>query len=148
MKLTPAEGTTIDFRGTRMGFKTLPDETNQAYSVIHMTHPPFTGPALHYHPNGQECFYILEGAYTFTLGEQTLEGAAGDFIRVPTHMPHKYKSGEQGGQVLVVTPPSIEQYFLHIAEKLSQGPVSSDEEFAFAAEHGQVFLDSSDHWTL
>ncbi len=146
MKLTPAQGKTIVFHNTEMVFKTTLEESGGRYSTILMTHPPLAGPALHLHPDGQETFYVLEGNYIFTLNGETMEAGKGDFISIPAHVPHKYKSGAAGGKVLVTTPPNVEKYFLHIAEKLLAGAVSQEYEFAFAAQNGQVFLDTSEHW--
>jgi quercetin dioxygenase-like cupin family protein len=146
MKLKKEEGATINFRNTIMVFKATLDKTNDTYSTILMTHPPFVGPALHIHPNGVETFYILKGDYVFTLNETTIEAKEGDFILIPQNEPHKYKSGSLGGQALVTTPKNIENYFKHIAEKLLEGDVPLDYEFEFAKNNGQTFLDKSEHW--
>lgn len=146
MKLKADEGKTIFFYKTKMVFKTMLEETDQAYSTILMTHPPSVGPALHLHPEGPETFFIVEGDYTFTLDGSVLEASKGDFICIPKNTPHTYKTGSRGGQVLVTTPRSVEIYFLHIAEKLTKGEVSLAYEFEFAMQNGQTFLDTSDHW--
>ena len=146
MKLRPEEGKIINFYKTKMVFKTTLSETNNSYSTILMTHPPLVGPALHLHPNGQETFFIVEGDYVFTLNEEIILATTGDFIIIPANVPHKYKSGNTGGQILVTTPPNVEKYFLHIAEELLKGEVSLDYEFEFAKLNGQTFLDHSEHW--
>lgn len=146
MKLKQDEGLTINFYKTKMVFKTTLAETNNSYSTILMTHPPLVGPALHLHPHGQETFYVLEGEYTFTLNGKDIQATKGDFIIIPSNAPHKYKSGQTGGQMLVTTPPSVEKYFLHIADELTKGEVSLDYEFEFAKQNGQTFLDKSEHW--
>jgi quercetin dioxygenase-like cupin family protein len=146
MKLSTEEGKIIWFYQTKMVFKAHLNHTNGQYSTILMSHQPNMGPALHVHPVGTETFYVLEGSYTFTLEEKTIHVIAGDFILIPQNAAHKYKSGSIGGKMLVTTPASIETYFLHIAELLSQGSVSREYEYEFAAKHGQTFLDTSEHW--
>ena len=146
MKLQEHEGTTIMFYTTKMVVKTTLAQTNNGYTTILMAHPPLVGPALHYHPHGVETFFVVEGSYIFTLDGETIEANKGDFILIPQNAPHKYNSGPEGGKVLVTTPPSVETYFLHIAGKLQEGDVPLEYEFAFAEQHGQVFLDSSSHW--
>ncbi|OYQ46490.1 hypothetical protein CHU92_01405 [Flavobacterium cyanobacteriorum] len=146
MKLAPEDGKTINFYTTKMVFKTTLAETNNSYSVILMTHQASTGPALHIHPNGQETFYIIEGIYTFTLGNKFIEAQKGDFIIVPQGVPHKYVSGKDGGQMLVTTPPAVEKYFLHIAEELVKRHVPLEYEFEIAKQNGQIFLDKEGHW--
>lgn len=146
MKLKGSEGKTIQFYKTKMVFKTTLEQTNNNYSTILMIHPALVGPALHLHPYGPETFFVIEGEYTFTLNEKTIEASKGDFIFIPQNAPHKYKSGSNGGQVLVTTPANVETYFLHIADKLLNGDISLDYEFEFAKNHGQIFLDSSENW--
>ncbi len=146
MKLTENEGKTIYFYKTKMAIKATLAQTQAQYTTILMWHPPLIGPALHFHPHGPETFYVLEGSYTFILNGQVIEAKQGDFIFIPQHAPHKYVSGPRGGKVLVTTPPGVETYFLHIADKLSKGDVSRDYEFEFAKNHGQIFLETSEHW--
>ena len=145
MKLKEEEKTILFYK-TKMVFKVTLSQTNNQYSIILMTHPALVGPALHVHPHGPETFFIIEGNYTFTLDNNTIEASKGDFIYIPQNTPHKYKSGMNGGQVLITTPPNIETYFLHIANKLAEGKVSLEYEFEFAKNHGQLFLDSNEHW--
>jgi mannose-6-phosphate isomerase-like protein (cupin superfamily) len=53
------------------------------------------GPRLHVHPY-EEIFVILEGHATFTLGESTLDVAAGTIVIGPAGVPHKFiNSGER-----------------------------------------------------
>jgi quercetin dioxygenase-like cupin family protein len=145
MKLKEDMGNTIQFYKTKMVFKTTLEQTNNQYSIILMTHPSSIGPAF-IHPDGPESFFVLEGNYTFTLNDKTIEATKGDFVFIPQNAPHKYKSGVTGGQVLVTTPPSVETYFLHIADKLLNGDVSLEYEFEFAKRHGQIFLETNGHW--
>ena len=85
-----------------MVFKTTLEQTNNCYSTILMTHPPLVGPALHLHPHGAETFYVIEGSYIFTLDGKIIETEKGDFVVIPKNIPHKYKSGENGGQIVVL----------------------------------------------
>ncbi len=146
MLLKEEEGKTIQFYKTKMVFKANLDQTNNSYSTILMTHPPLVGPALHLHPNGSETFFVIEGSYQFNLDGKLIDAVKGDFVLIPKNVPHKYSSGQNGGKILVTTPASVENYFLHIAEKLLQGEVSLDYEFEYAKKNGQLFLDTSGHW--
>jgi quercetin dioxygenase-like cupin family protein len=146
MKFNKEEGRTIFFRKTKMIFKATLDTTDDVYTTILMEHPPLVGPALHVHPNGVETFYVLKGNYVFTLNETTIEATEGDFVLIPRNEPHKYRSGAEGGQMLVTTPKNVEIYFKGIAAKLLEGDVPLEFEFQFAKENGQTFLDSSEHW--
>ncbi len=146
MHIPSHDGRAIDFHGTQMVIKADIGTADLPSATVWMQHPPSVGPALHYHPDGPETFYVLEGSYDFFLDGQEIAAHPGDFIVVPAHTPHRYRSGPAGGKVLVHTPPHVARYFLHISARLQEGPVSQAEEFAYARAHGQVFLDGSGHW--
>lgn len=74
---------------------------------------PWTIP--HVHERLEESFYVLEGAFTFTFGEDTIEAEPGAFILVPRGTPHVLRAGPDGGALLVVwTPGGLEQMFLEL----------------------------------
>ncbi|MEO6304254.1 MAG: cupin domain-containing protein [Bacteroidia bacterium] len=146
MKLKEQDGKTIQFYKTKMVFKTQLQQTNNTHSTILMTHPPLVGPALHLHPDGPETFFIVEGDYQFNLNGELIDAVKGDFVYIPQNVPHKYNSGKNGGKILVTTPASVENYFLHIAEKLLQGEVPLEYEFDYAKKNGQLFLENTGNW--
>ena len=143
MKYTADEGQVIQFRKTKMILKTPEGENNAGYLQLLMTHPPHIGPGLHIHPTGPETFLVVEGTYTFTLGEKIIETAKGDFVFIPQNIPHKYNAGEHGGQLLVTTPEAVVNYFKIVSTKLLNGEeVTSAFEYECAKENGQIFVDS------
>lgn len=138
----------FNFRGTHMTVSLTTADTGGLYSVIEMCHPPNVGPALHVHPRGSESFFIIEGAYTFVRGAETLTLGPGQAIAIPAGTPHRYTVGPHGGRALVICPPGLEQYFQKVADLLKSGALPLDQEFAIAASFGQDFLDRSSHWGL
>ena len=143
MKYTLVEGDLIQFRKTTMILKTPPNENNAGYLQLLMTHPPNIGPGLHIHPTGPETFLVVEGTYTFTLGEKIIETTKGDFVFIPQNIPHKYNAGENGGQLLVTTPAAVVNYFKIISTKLLNGEAITNEfEYQCAKANGQIFVDS------
>lgn len=64
-------------------------------SFIVLDAAPGEGPRLHRHPY-KEIFIIQEGTATFRVGEQTLEGHAGQVIIVPANMPHAFTNTGAG----------------------------------------------------
>ena len=137
---------TLHFHGTKMTVKLPTSETNGAYSIIHFEHPPNVGPALHIHPRAPETFHIIRGEYAFLLGNETVNAKPGDTIVVPINTPHKFKSGSNGGQFLVVSPPNLDNYFYEMSRLLAKGNVSWDVEMGMAEKYGQVFLENTNHW--
>ncbi len=86
--LKSGEGTHIDFRGTKMIVKVSEEQSEGAYSLIEMAHPPNVGPALHVHPKGAEAFYVLEGTYAIRCGQDVYTANVGDFVFIPKGIPH------------------------------------------------------------
>lgn len=74
-------------------------------SFFWMQLPPDEGPRLHLHPY-DEIFVILEGQATFTVGERTLEVAAGTIVIGPAGVPHKFSQAGAGPLRIVTLHPS------------------------------------------
>ncbi|MCE9652576.1 MAG: cupin domain-containing protein [Nitrosarchaeum sp.] len=137
---------TFDFHGTKMTVKILTSETNGTYSIIHFVHPPNVGPALHMHPRGSESFYILKGEYRFLVGDKNIDTKSGDTITVPKGISHKFHSGNDGGEFLVISPPDLENYFYETSQLSAKGMITWETESNIAKQYGQIFLENSNHW--
>lgn len=61
---------------------------------------PGGGPRLHRHPY-DETWVVVEGALTFTAGDDVLAAAAGDIVVVPPGVPHKFRNDGPGRSRLV-----------------------------------------------
>jgi quercetin dioxygenase-like cupin family protein len=69
----------------------------------------------HVHEHSEESFYVLEGTFTFTIGEDTIETSPGAFVLVPRGTPHVLSAGHDGGALLVMwTPGGLERLFLDL----------------------------------
>ena len=136
----------FDFHGTKMMIKASTSDTNGSHTIIHAIHPPNVGPALHLHPRGSESFYIIEGEYKFVLGNKTLDAKKNDVVLVPKDTPHKFTTGTNGGTVLIISPPELENYFIQVSELLQKGTVTWNTESDIARKFGQVFLENTNHW--
>jgi len=113
-----------------------------------MIHPPKTGLDLHIHSNAPEAYYVLDGSYFIRCGDREYQSYLGDFVFISKGIPHKYKSGPQGGKVLVVAPSGLEGYFKEVADILHiQGKqIPWNQEVEIAQRYGQEFLHSLKHW--
>ena len=65
-------------------------ETGGDYVALEALVPPDGGPPPHIHHNQVETFYILEGEMEITVGGQTHEAKAGDFVHVSKGTPHNF----------------------------------------------------------
>jgi uncharacterized cupin superfamily protein len=61
-----------------------------------------------------ETFYVLQGDYTFQVGERQVKASTGFFVYIPGGMIHTFRhSGEGDGRMLTVcSPGGIEAMFM------------------------------------
>lgn len=145
--LSEDEGPEINFHGTRMVIKVSERDCEGRYTLIEMNHLAHSGPALHIHPNAPEAYYVLEGDYTIQFGENIHDVHVGDFVFIPKGIPHKYKSGPNGGKLIVIAPAGLEKYFKEVADAIRfSGQITWKSEQEIASRYGQEFLDSLNHW--
>jgi quercetin dioxygenase-like cupin family protein len=91
-------------------------ETDGSYFCFEVSTTPGFGPPLHTHAY-RELFYVLEGAYEFTVERdgalETFTGAAGTAIAVPPNVPHTFKnaSGAPARLLFVHEPAALEGFF-------------------------------------
>ncbi|MGH3086875.1 MAG: cupin domain-containing protein [Rubrobacteraceae bacterium] len=64
-------------------------EHGSSVSFFITRNKPGTGPGLHIHPY-DETFIMQEGEARFTVGEETIEAAAGEIVVVPAGTPHGF----------------------------------------------------------
>ena len=71
------------------------------------------GPMLHKH-SFDEAFYVLEGEYTFQVGERLVKASTGAFVYIPGGTIHTFRhSGAGAGRMLTVcSPGGIEAIFM------------------------------------
>ena len=81
------------------------DQTGGALSVVQVTEPPGSAAPLHVHHHDDETFVVLEGAVTFTVGDDAIAAAAGDVVFGPRAIPHRYDVGPEGCRMLFVLTP-------------------------------------------
>lgn len=71
----------------------------------------------HAHEHMEESFYVLEGAFEFSVGDATLDAHAGSFVYVPRGTPHIMTAAPQGGALLTLfTPGGLEDMFRELSK--------------------------------
>ena len=94
------------------------EESGGRVSVIETAPGPGAGPPLHHH-DFDEAFYVIEGALTFRLRDETVIAGPGDLVFAPRGVPHTFANLGDGParQLIVCTPAGFERYFARIAAK-------------------------------
>lgn len=111
---------------------------------------PFGGPPMHIHPNQDEWFYILDGAYLFQVGNDRYQMKTGDMIFLPRNIQHAFVQLTEKGKAIVSYMPAgkMEDFFATTDKWVS--PPTKEEIARVFADHDMkvvgppLVADSSD----
>lgn len=97
------------------------------------------GPPLHIHLNQDEIFFIVEGSYTFKVGDDMHYLTAGDTIFLPRQVPHTFAQTSETGKMFFLFTPSgkMEEYF-RVLGKLTAPPTPEQGAKIFADHEMKV----------
>jgi quercetin dioxygenase-like cupin family protein len=69
----------------------------------------------HLHRGFEESFYVLDGRFTFTVGEERIEASPGMYILVPRGTSHAIEAAQGGGTFLtLMVPGGLEEMFFEL----------------------------------
>lgn len=102
--------------GHAFTMKAVGSQTGKVCTGMLAENKPREGVVLHKHLREDECFYVLDGRYELTIGNQTSIGTPGSFFFGPRNVPHRWTNmGSTTGRLLFVwTPSGIEEFFLGV----------------------------------
>lgn len=135
------EGEKLKVLGTELRFLCLPDQTDQAWSLMEALLPLGAGPPPHEHP-WDEAYYIVEGEVDFTLGDSARRVQAGDFLYAPGGTVHAFKgASEHPARVLVFdAPAAAEGFFRDVHREVTQMPRDAALVPRIGERHGLRFV--------
>lgn len=110
----PTEGMPLPTAGGHLLAGT--PETGGRVTVIESSVPPGDETPPHVHHEMDEAFYVLEGEYTVSCGDETFVARPGCFVYLPHGLPHSWCAGPQGGRKLILgSPAGLEDFFRDMA---------------------------------
>jgi uncharacterized protein (TIGR03086 family) len=72
-----------------------------------------SGPPRHVHSEQDEIWYVLEGRFTFAVGERDFEAGPGSFVVGPRGVPHTFRAQEPRSRLLDIhIPGGFERFFV------------------------------------
>ena len=114
----PGEGTrSLWVLGELLTYKIPSQRTGGAYALFEVVSHPGAGPPPHVQHREDESFYVLEGEFEFSSGDESLRAGAGSLLYVPKGTLHAHKNvGEGVGRMLVTQTPGglYEQFFQEV----------------------------------
>lgn len=120
-----------------LDIKISTNDTGGQLSVFEQTGlTPHGGPPLHIHPNQDEWFYVLEGAYLFQVGDEKFELKEGDTIFLPRQVAHAFIQRTEKARVIVsYLPAGKMEDFFKVTNEWTQPP-TQEQIIKVFADHG------------
>ena len=95
-----------DSPGRFFDLKLLADQTGGSIMLFEETVPAGTKSTHHFHHDSDEVVWVLEGEFTFKIGDEVTVGGPGTCAFMPRGVPHAWKStGADTGRVLFLYTP-------------------------------------------
>jgi quercetin dioxygenase-like cupin family protein len=106
-------GERIKVRGGWISFLAIGEQTSGAYALIETANEPSTGVRLHVHEHEDETWFVIEGEYTFQVGDQMFHAHPGDYVFGPRGIPHRYanRTASLSRALIMVTPAGFEGFW-------------------------------------
>ena len=126
------------FEGDTFFCKVSAKDTDGDLYVFESTRVKEGGPALHYHYEQDEWWYVLQGEFLIKVGDETYQVKAGDSAFGPRKVPHAFaKIGQGEGKLLMLFQPAgkMEEFFKSISEG-ALTKMSDEEKVNFRRAHG------------
>lgn len=91
-------------------------ETFGRFAVVEETSPAGSAVPPHFHYETDEVIYVLEGAYSFQLGEKKIVAGKGDLVVIPRGTVHSFQNAlaTPSKMLAIVTPSGFENFFAGI----------------------------------
>ncbi len=124
--------------GRIAALKLVGHETNESIMLFEETVPAGTRSWFHLHHNSDEVAWVLEGEFSFKIGDVESKGGPGTCAFMPRNVPHAWKNcGSTPGRVLFLYTPAIAGRFV---ERMMEGPKSQEERDKQLKEYGWELL--------
>lgn len=110
--------------------KVASERTGGAYTLSEAVVRPGRGVPPHIHHREDECFYILEGAFDFTIEGRSLRATPGSLVYVSKGTLHAYENvGADTAKLLVWQTPGglCERYYAEVGEAADTEDASRSE---------------------
>ncbi len=132
------EGLVLDFFGHVFDFR----RSDEVCCVMIDAVPPGQGVHLHVHDAMDEHFYVLDGAFRFGLGDETMDAGPGDYLHAERGTPHGFRcvSKAPGRLLCVSLPGGFEEFCRAVLDAVRAKGMDPATLAAVAARFGTRFV--------
>jgi quercetin dioxygenase-like cupin family protein len=96
------------------------DQTDGKLTAVEFLDFQGSSVPLHINDRWDSGFYIVEGEYTFVVGDDLVEASAGAWIFVPRNTAHGWRCQSARGRILnVTTPGGFEAFYRHVGQAVT-----------------------------
>ncbi len=115
----PGQGRTVDLGVAQMRVLASGEATNGgAFTLAEFSgtgEGAWTVP--HLHRGFEESFFILDGLFTFTVGDEAISASPGMYLLVPRGTSHTLSAAAGGGRfLLLMVPGGLEKMFFELGQ--------------------------------
>src|SRR6516165_6152637 len=104
--VAPGEGRTVNLGVAQMRVLAAGEATTGgAFTLAEFTGGAGVWTVPHVHGGMEESFFILDGEFTFAVGQQQIQAGPGSYILVPRGTRHEITAGASGGRFLTLMVP-------------------------------------------
>ena len=138
--VAPGEGRTVNLGVIQMRVLAAGEATtNGAFTLAEFTGGQGLWTVPHIHREMEESFYVVDGEFTFTVGEQQIPAGPGSYILIPRGTRHEITAGANGGRFLtLMVPGGLEEMFFELADLPPDSITDPAMRAAISARHDSV----------
>ena len=120
--VTPEQALRIEPFGLDLKVLLSTEVTGGAISVLMGWHKPGEGAPDHVHFDQEEMFFIVEGTYELTVGDQTSTAGPGTLVFIPRHVVHRFRNvGDTTACMLDWSLPGGQDHYFTAISALAAG---------------------------
>jgi len=138
-KVAPGEGRIVNLGVVQMRVLASGEATGRAFTLAEFTGGagPWTVP--HIHRGMEESFFVLDGEFTFGIGDQQILAGPGSYVLVPRGARHTITAGTGGGRFLtLMVPGGLEEMFFELADLPPDSITDPQARTAVSARHDSI----------
>ena len=138
--VAPGEGRTVNLGVIQMRVLAAGEATTGgAFTLAEFTGGAGVWTVPHVHGGMEESFFILDGEFTFAVGEEKIPAGPGTYVLVPRGTRHGFTAGTGGGRFLVLmVPGGLEEMFFELADLPADSITDPAVRTAISARHDSI----------